>query len=171
MSKKDEKLEVLRDVIVIRKKITNVLRVLFLQAQKRSENLKASLAATTTDAETLAAKEAIREETFNAWLIRQSCEKIATQCVELVSNLRTANTIWPTYMAEYLERRLCMDRALGTCNALQSELQFIAEEVYADKNKFTPLALEIEAVFLKIKGLRQADNRFLRKLKDDNQKV
>ena len=90
---------------------------------------------------------------------------------ELSGNLRSANTIWPTYMAEFTERRVFMDRALAACNVLQDKLQYIAEAVYADKNKFTALVLEIEALFKKIKSVRQADNRFLKEIKDVNQKV
>ncbi len=56
-----------------------------------------------------------------------------------------------------------MDRALGACYSLLDELQYIAEEVYTDKNKFTPLALEIDTLFKRIKNLRQADNRFIKK--------
>ena len=59
-----------------------------------------------------------------------------------------------------------MDRALAMCNVLQDELQYIAEAVYADKNKFTALMLEIEALFNKIKRVRQADNRFLKNIKE-----
>ena len=32
--------------------------------------------------------------------------------------LRTANTIWPTYMSEYTERRNYMNRAMAACNVL-----------------------------------------------------
>ncbi len=171
MSRKNEGLEAIRDAIIIRKKVTNVLRVLFLQFQKRLEKLENNLTETRTAEEILSIKEAIREENFNFWLIREECKTTASVCSEITGNLRTANTIWPVYMAEFLERRLFIDRALGACNALQGELQYIAEEVYADKNKFTALVLEIEALFRKIKNIRQADNRFLKNLKDDNQKI
>ena len=166
-SSKNEGFEALRDAILIRKKVTNVLRVLALQSQrKRFDTFEGLLATAKTDEEIMKAKETIMEERFNSWLIKEECKAIAQACLNLTGSLRTANTIWPAYMAEYTERRVYMDRALGACNVLQDELQYIAEAVYADKNKFTALVLEIEALFNKIKSVRQADNRFLKTLKD-----
>ena len=170
-SKKNESFEVLRDALIVRKKITEVIKVLALQSQKRLELLDDALANAKTDEEKLKVKEAIRAERFNQWLIQEECRTVAVRGSELTASLRTANTIWPLYMAEYTERRVYMDKAMASCNVLQDELQYIAEAVYADKNKFTALVLEIETLFKKIKGVRQADNRFLRELKDVNQKI
>ena len=171
MSKKNESFEALRDALIVRKKVTEVLKVLALQSQKRLENLEEILTKATTDEEILKAKEDIREERFNFWLIKEECRTVAVKGAELTGSLRTANTIWPTYMSEYTERRVYMDRAMAACNVLQDELQYIAESVYADKNKFTALVLEIEMLFKKIKSVRQADNRFLKELKDNPQKA
>lgn len=52
------------------------------------------------------------------------------------------------------------------CNKLQDELQYIAETLPADKNKYMRIVLDIEALFKMIKSLRQADNRFKKHLKD-----
>ncbi len=164
---KNEGFEALRDAILIRKKVTNVLRVLALRSQKkRFETFDGLLATAKTDEEITRAKEIIMEERFNSWLIKEECKAVAQACLNLTGSLRTANTIWPTYMDELTERRIYMDRALGACNVLQDELQYIAESVYADKNKFTALVLEIETLFKKIKSVRQADNRFLKTIKD-----
>ena len=51
------------------------------------------------------------------------------------------------------------------CNALQDELQYIAETLPADKNKYMAIVLEVETEFNWIKSLRQSDNRFLPHLK------
>ena len=170
MSKKNENFEALRDALIIRKKITGVLKVLALQSQKRLEKLEEELTnAAEEKREELNDK--IREEHFNFWLIKEECGIVAAKGAELTGSLRTANTIWPTYMAEFTERRVNMDKAMSACNVLQDELQYIAESVYADKNKFTALVLEIEALFKKIKSVRQADNRFLKELKDIPQKA
>ena len=166
-SNKNESFESLRDALIIRKKVTEVLKVLALQSQKRLENFEEILAKVTTDDEILKAKEAMREERFSFWLIKEECRTVAVKGAELTGSLRTANTIWPTYMSEYTERRVFMDRAMAACTVLQDELQYIAEAVYADKNKFTALVLEIESLFKKIKSVRQADNRFLKELKDN----
>lgn len=166
-AKKNEGLEALRDALIVRKKITGVLKVLALQSQKKLENLEGNLSTLNSDEEALKAKESIREERFNYWLVKEECRTVAVKGAELTGSLRTANTIFPDpklpyVVAEANERRLWMDRALGACNVLQDELQYIAEAVYADKNKFTALVLEVQTLFMKIKKLRQADNRFLR---------
>lgn len=91
---------------------------------------------------------------------------MADFCQGIASHLRAANTIWPTYMNEFLERRLEMDRAMECCNQLQDELQYIAEVLPADKNKYTGIVLDVQAEFETIKALRQSDNRFLKKIKE-----
>ncbi|MBR2209443.1 MAG: hypothetical protein IJ859_11605 [Synergistaceae bacterium] len=165
--KNNEKFETLRDAILVRKEITNVLRVLALQTQKKLENLQASLEHAKTEEEYTTIKEKIREERFNAWLIKEECSTVAKRSADLTGNLRLGNTIFPckdspAFMNEISERRLNMDRAIGACNVLLDELQFIAEAVYADKNKFTALALKIKNLFDRIKSVRQSDNRFLK---------
>lgn len=80
-------------------------------------------------------------------------------------HLRIANTIFPTYMTEFEERRIEMDRAMSCCNALQDELQYIGECLYADLNRYTNLVLLIQQEFNMIKALRQSDNRFLKNIK------
>ena len=171
MSKKKEDLEALRDALLIRKKVTNVLRVLALQSQKRLDLLEDALAKATTEESRVQVQEAMREERFNARLIKEECRTLAVKSADLTGSLRTANTIFPDtelpyVLAEATERRIWMDRALGACNVIQNELQYIAEEVYSDKNKFTALTLELKALFNKIRALRQADNRFWRQSKD-----
>lgn len=57
-----------------------------------------------------------------------------------------------------------MDRALVCCNKLQDELQYIAETLPADKNKYMNIVLDVQNLFEKIKALRHSDNRFLKKI-------
>ena len=80
-------------------------------------------------------------------------------------HLRIANTIFPTYMSEFEERRLELDKAMSCCNVLQDELQYAGECLYADLNRFTSLVIEIQKEFNMIKKLRQTDNRFLKDIK------
>lgn len=68
-------------------------------------------------------------------------------------------------MNEFLERRLELDRAMECCNQLQDELQYIAETLPADKNKYMGIVLDVEHLFNTIKALRQSDNRFLKHIK------
>jgi hypothetical protein len=100
------------------------------------------------------------------WLIDKERERVLDLAQGISAHLRAANTIWPSYRAEFVERRLEMDRALECCNMLQDELQAIVEMVPANKNRYTQIVLEIEREFNLLKALRQSDNRFLKHLKD-----
>lgn len=154
--KKADGLDALRDAIIIRKRVTELLKVLYLQTKKRLEQLGLNASENT---------DKIREDFFNLWLIQEESRIIADCANDISGNIRTANSIWPVYMAEFTERRVYMDRAMACCNKLQDELQYIAEAIYADKNKFTALVLEIQKLFSKVKSIRQADNRFLKDIK------
>lgn len=101
---------------------------------------------------------------FNNQIERITNRVINTAC-EINEHLRIANTIFPTYMSEFEERRLELDRAMSCCNVLQDELQYAGECLYADLNKYTALVLEIQKEFNMIKKLRQTDNRFLKDMK------
>ncbi len=154
--KKADGLDALRDAIIIRKRVTELLKVLYLQTKKRLEQLGLNASENA---------DKIREDFFNLWLIQEESRIIANCASDISGNIRTANSIWPVYMAEFAERRVYMDRAMACCNKLQDELQYIAEAIYADKNKFTALVLEIQKLFSKVKSIRQADNRFLKDIK------
>lgn len=101
-----------------------------------------------------------------AWMIEEERKRILDLTLGISQHLRAANTIWPDYMAEFIERRLQMDKALECCNMLQDELQSIVEMVPTNKNRYTQIVLEIEKDFNMIKKLRQKDNRFLKTIKD-----
>lgn len=100
---------------------------------------------------------------------RNQINRVSDNVIELATgisrHLRIANTIFPTYMSEFEERRIEMDRAMACCNALQDELQYAGECLYADLNKYMNLVLEIQKEFNMIKSLRQTDNRFLKNIK------
>ncbi len=55
--------------MIIRKKLTQLVKVLSLQSQKRLEKLEDELHNARDEEQQLKAREAIREEKFNDWLI------------------------------------------------------------------------------------------------------
>ena len=190
---KDKGLEALRDGQIVRNKLTEVIKVLLLQSQKRLENLEKSLEEalaraktdvnmTVDNAEGTASaktneeieeeieklKESLREERIKHWRIEGECEILDFRGADLTGSIREANTIFPDSKLPYVlrevtDRRSLLTRAMGDCNVLQDELQHIADTVYSDINKYTPLCLEIKTLFRKIRSIRQADNRFLPK--------
>ena len=168
-SKRSEsKLEALHSAYVLRRKITAELMATFGYSQKKLEaHLKKMTDYVEDPEEREKMSQAIRktEDDFNSWFIMRERDRVADFCQGITEHLRAANTIWPTCMSEFEERRLEMDRALVCCNKLQDELQYIAETLPSDKNKFMNIVLEVQAEFDMIKKLRQSDNRFLKTIK------
>lgn len=152
----------------IRKRITAELAATFGYSQKRMDaHIKKITAWMPEDQRKEAAAHLQEvEEGFDFWFIQQERVRILTFCSDISCHMRAANTIWPEYWSEFCERRLEWDRAMECCNKLQDELQYIAETLPADKNKYMRIVLDIEALFKMIKSLRQADNRFKKHLKD-----
>lgn len=107
------------------------------------------------------------EEGFDMTFIEHERVRILDLCCDISQHIRKADTIFPTYKCEWLERRLELTRAMEACNALQDELQYIAETLPADKNKYMNIVLELEGEYKGIRALRQADNRLLKTLKDN----
>ena len=144
-----------------------------LRAQHMIYNIRKRITAElmATFAEELAVKIREQEEDFNLWFIQQERARVLTFCQDISVHMRAANTIWPDYWSEYEERRLQWDKAMECCNMLQDELQYIAEVLPADKNKYTGIVLEIEHLFNTIKSLRQSDNRFKKHLKGPKRKA
>lgn len=151
--------------------ITAELMASFAYSQaKQEKHIKAMTAHITDQATREETAQKIREleEDFDTWFIKRERDQVADLCEGIARHLRRANTIWPDYMVEFTERRLEMDRAMECCNALQDELQYIAEALPADKNKYMAIVLEVETEFNWIKSLRQSDNRFLKHLTGSN---
>ncbi len=168
-SKRSEsKLEVLHRAYALRRKITAELIATFGYSQRKLEEHVQKMTSYIQDPEEHEKMcKAIREvqDSFASWFVKRERDRVADFCQGITEHLRAANTIWPTNMSEYEERRLEMDRALICCNKLQDELQYIAETLPADKNKYMNIVLEVQAEFDMIKKLRQSDNRFLKSLK------
>lgn len=153
----------------IRKKITAELMASFGYSEKRMDAHIRKITNYIKDADEKKRRaDHLRamEDDFDMWYIEQERVRILNLTQNISGHIRGANSIWPEYWCEYFERRLEWDRALADCNRLQDELQYIAEVLPADKNKYTRIVLDIEALFKMIKALRQSDNRFKKHLKD-----
>lgn len=168
-SKRSEsKLEAIHRAYGIRKRIMQELIVSFGYSEKRFEqHITKTTAYIKDDEERKTRQDILREmeKGFDLWVIEKERDDILHYAKGIVNHLIAANTIYPTYASEFEERRLEMDRAMECCNCLQQELQYIAEILPADKNKYMNIVLEVEAEFQMIKKLRQSDNRFLKHLK------
>lgn len=164
----ESKLRAQHQAYRVREMITAELMSSFGYSEKRLEKHIRQITSHIRDDQTRAdTSEKIRqlEEYFSCWFIKEERSRILKHCQDISIHIRKANTIWPDYWAEFYERRLEWDRAMACCNALQDELQYLADALPADKNKYMAIVLECETLFEMIKSLRQSDNRFKKHLK------
>lgn len=162
-NRKESKLQAIHDAYKIRTAVTILAEHNFYMTLSKVEDKVSKTIAGRTEAD----KKLIRNNMYNFYRrqINRITDKVIKNASDIAEHLAKANTIYPTYMSEFEERRLEMDRALECCNALQCELQYAAECLYSDKNKYTNLVLDIQKEFNAIKKLRQSDNRFLKEIK------
>lgn len=160
----ESKLEVIHGAYAIRMAVTNLAENNFyITFSKIEEKINNRIKG-------LDEKEKIRIKENMYKFYRNQINRVSDNVIELATgisrHLRIANTIFPTYMSEFEERRIEMDRAMACCNALQDELQYVGECLYADLNRYMNLVLQIQKEFNMIKSLRQTDNRFLKNIKN-----
>ena len=161
--RQESKLQTIHNAYVIRMSVTNLAENNFyITLSKIEDKINKRIQGLTAED-----KKRVREQMYKFY--RNQINRVTENVIDLADgiskHLRIANTIFPTYMSEFEERRIEMDRAMACCNALQDELQYAGECLYADLNKYTNLVLEIQKEFNMIKALRQADNRFLKNIK------
>lgn len=78
---------------------------------------------------------------------------------QLTSNVRAANSIYPTSMAEYERRREYQNNAIVNCEQLIKELQRVVEIFDVDINLYNRYVKAIDREIDLIKKWRQRDNK------------
>lgn len=162
-------LEAHHQAIRIRKMLSMELLNSFAYCPKRLEaEIQRQTASINDPDQRAAAADAMRKTRgeYAVWFIKRHRDRVDDLACEICQHLRAANTIWPSYKVEFYDRRNELNQALKCCNKLQDELQYIAETLPSDKNRFMNIVLDIQSLFNVIKALRQSDNRFLKNLKD-----
>lgn len=79
---------------------------------------------------------------------------------DLLYHIKIANSIYPTCMAELEERRVSMDKAIGTCYALLTNYQRIMMRLKIPDNKYTLDIKNIMRMIGSLKAWRKSDNKF-----------
>ena len=107
-----------------------------------------------------------KAEAFQYWFIDHECNKVIEIMQRIVQEFEWGNSIFPTQgpalLMEYCERRKHLTDAAGLCNVLKQEIQYIAETLPVDKNKYDRFSEACEYQISLIKGVRQAGNKFLK---------
>lgn len=86
----------------------------------------------------------------------RSLEELTDQ---LLYYIKMANSIYPTCMGEYEERRVLMGKAIGVCYAILTHLSRIMMRLRIPDNKYTNDIGNIARMINSLKAWRKSDNR------------
>lgn len=86
----------------------------------------------------------------------RSLEELTDQ---LLYYIKMANSIYPTCMGEYEERRVLMGKAIGVCYAILTHLSRIMMHLRIPDNKYTNDIGNIARMINSLKAWRKSDNR------------
>ena len=105
-------------------------------------------------------------DSFNRWFIDEECKAILDMLRKISIEFTIANSIYPSQSAsrisEYCQRRHHLNEAIATCYALKQEIQYVIRTLPVDLNKYKTYDKEINIQIALYKGVRKADNRFLK---------
>ena len=105
-------------------------------------------------------------DSFEEWFIDREADVILEMTRKIQTEFTMANSIYPSdtpaRIGEYCARRTHMNEAISTCYALMQELQYIGRTLPIDLNRFESAAASIQKQISLLKGIRKADNRFLK---------
>ena len=110
----------------------------------------------------------VRKETaFAEWFIVDERQTVVNCLRDINKEAYLANSIYPTSTEELIERRLHQELAIGHCYRLVQELQYIAETLPVDINKYLRFADMIDTQISLLKGWRKSDNKLKRAISDN----
>ena len=107
-----------------------------------------------------------RNESYYTDFVEEETKVTRQILRETAAEYEMGNSIFPsgdTTMEEYKERRLHLNRAIGHLHMLIQEMQYIADILPSDKNRYERLVEEIRQEIRLIKGVRRAANKFIKK--------
>ena len=122
----------------------------------------------------IVAKMRHKKERFYEKFISREADAVLDMLRKIQIDFTEGNSIYPDdqngtqqLFMEFCERRRHMDGCIAGCHALKQEIQYIAETLPVDKNKYVRFSDAIDKQISLIKGVRRASNSFLKKKKKD----
>ncbi len=109
-------------------------------------------------------------EEYPAWLIDKMRSSMMNIMHNMVMNITQANTIYPVCESEFYDRRNFQNHAIGNCEQLLQEMQYIISIIPVDAQKYMRYVDMIEKEIALLKGWRKSDNRILKKIKETEAK-
>ena len=116
--------------------------------------------------EEIVARRKKKADSFYRWFVDKECDAVLELLRKIQTEFTIANSIYPSdtpaRMLEYCERRKHMNEAIAACYALKQEMQYVISTLPVDINKYKHYSQLLEEQILLYKGVRTADNRFLK---------
>lgn len=169
--RKESQFEVFHHLTKMRKEVTDLLLRDFGYDLERADKRVAKMFG--RNYEELSPDEKVRydklkakNQAFDEWFIADERQTIVDCLRTITEEVYVANSIYPTYMEELIERRLHQDKAIGQCYRLTQELQYAIETLPVDVNKYLRFATMIQTEINLLKGWRKSDNKFKRAFSD-----
>lgn len=106
-------------------------------------------------------------EEYPEWLIADMRKNVMSILHNLIMNITSANSLYPVHETEYYERRRLQNAAIGNCEQLLQEFQYIIEVLPVNANKYLRFVDMIEREIALLKGWRKSDNRILKRIKEN----
>ena len=108
-----------------------------------------------------------KAEAFYSWFIDKECDAVLAMLRNIESEFTAGNSIYPSEtparITEFCERRKHIDNAIANCYVLKQEINYIIRTLPVDLNKYKRFAKAIDEQVALYKGVRTADNKFLKK--------
>lgn len=101
-------------------------------------------------------------EEYPKWYLDHVRNNILALCRNMIHNIKRANKIWPTSVAEYEQRRAYQNNAIGDAECLLEEFQTALEIMPIDLNKYEEVLDKIEFEIALLEGWRKGDKRLLK---------
>lgn len=96
-------------------------------------------------------------EDFPPWIIQKCKINLIDEINSLCRNLTHANSIYPQNEKELTQRRLYINVAIGCCESLISQIEFISDIFPVNLNSLQMLCEEIKHEEVMLKSLRKTD--------------
>ncbi len=104
-------------------------------------------------------------EEYPSWLVDKMRSSVLDILQQLMMNIRQANTIYPTNESECYDKRNIQNHAIGNCEQLLEEMQYIISVVPTDANKYMRYVDMIEKEIALLKGWRKSGNEKLKEIR------
>lgn len=148
--RKPSQFEVFHHLNKVRKEVTDLLlRDFGYSKRKAAQRLEKKFSGRSYEELTDVEKEIYdhfrkQQEAFDTWFIEDE-RKAVVDCLRSIGeHVYTANSIYPTYYEELVERRVHQDLAIGQCYRLVQELQYAIETLPVDVNSFLRFGEDIQ---------------------------